>query len=198
MARLTDIAIPGEVLERARGGDRGALEDVYRAYSSATYTLIRRLVRRPAVAEEVLQETFVEVIRHIGGYEGRASLGAWIRAIAVNRALMYLRSPWHRSLEWFDDGDGAGADALPGPAADPSAQAGNQLDLEAALMRLPALARAIVWLYDVEGYSHEEIARMLGRTISFSKSQLSRAHSRLRETLDAPRVGTCASVTTTT
>lgn len=198
MARLTDIAIPEEVLERARGGDHAALEAVYRAYSSAAYTLIRRLVRRPAVAEELLQETFIEVIRHIGCYEGRAPLGIWIRAIAVNRALMYLRSPWHRALEWLDDRDGAGADALPGAAADPATQVGRRLDLEAALTRLPALARAVVWLYDVEGYSHDEIAGMLGRTVSFSKSTLSRAHARLRDTLDATKVETCASVTTTT
>jgi RNA polymerase sigma-70 factor (ECF subfamily) len=197
MARLTDISIPQEVLERARDGEHGALEALYRAYSSATYTLIRRLVRRPAVAEELLQETFIEVIRHIGGYEGRAPLGAWIRAIAVNRGLMYLRSPWHRSLEWFDE-QGVGADALPSPAGDPSAEVASRLDLEAALVRLPALTRAVVWLHDVEGYSHEEIAGMLGRTVSFSKSQLSRAHARLRDTIDTPRVGTCASVTTIT
>jgi len=57
----------------------------------------------------------------------------------------------------------------------------DQMDLERALATLSPTARAVVWLYDVEGYSHEEIARHFGRSVSFSKSQLARAHARLRE-----------------
>ena len=54
------------------------------------------------------------------------------------------------------------------------------MDLEAALERLPETSRAVVWLHDVEGYTHEEIAGMMDKTPSFSKSQLSRAHAKLR------------------
>jgi RNA polymerase sigma-70 factor (ECF subfamily) len=137
-------------------------------------------VRRPAIAEELLQETFVDVIEHIGAYEGRCPLPAWIRAIAVNRALMYLRSPWHRGLEWLDK-DPGGADRLPG--RDHGAYAPMDTALERALMTLPALSRAVVWLHDVEGYTHADIGFALGRTPSFSKSQLARAHRRLRSLL---------------
>jgi RNA polymerase sigma-70 factor (ECF subfamily) len=59
-------------------------------------------------------------------------------------------------------------------------------DLERALASLPALSRTVVWLHDVEGYTHAEIGRLLGYTTSFSKSQLARAHLRLRELLDPP------------
>jgi RNA polymerase sigma-70 factor (ECF subfamily) len=144
------------------------------------YTLLRRLVRRPAIAEELLQETFVDVLEHIGAYEGRCPLPAWIRAIAVNRALMYLRSPWHRGLEWLDK-DPCGADRLPATGGDPHSPIDTAL--ERALMTLPALSRAVVWLHDVEGFTHADIGFALGRTPSFSKSQLSRAHRRLREML---------------
>ena len=58
------------------------------------------------------------------------------------------------------------------------------MDLERALAALPAITRSVVWLHDVEGYTHGEIARLLGRTASFSKSQLARAHVRLRELLE--------------
>ena len=58
-----------------------------------------------------------------------------------------------------------------------------RMDLEAALERLPETSRAVVWLHDVEGYTHEEIAKMMGKTPSFSKSQLARAHARLRRWL---------------
>ena len=55
-----------------------------------------------------------------------------------------------------------------------------QLDLEAAVTRLPETSRAVVWLHDVEGYTHEDIAELMGKSVSFSKSQLARAHLRLR------------------
>ena len=180
MTRLSEIAIPPETVAAARTGDEAAIEAVYRATADALYTLLRRLVRRPAIAEELLQETFVDVLEHIGAYEGRCPLPAWIRALAVNRALMYLRSPWHRSLEWLDK-DPGGADRLPARERAAPQEAG----LERALMTLPAIGRAVVWLHDVEGYTHAEIGLALGRTPSFSKSQLARAHARLRTELGA-------------
>ena len=180
MPRIADIPIPESVVLAARHGDERALEDVYRATAAPIYTLLRRLVRRPAIAEELLQETFVDVLEHIGAFEGRCPLTAWIRSIAVNRALMYLRSPWHRKLEWLD----ADAGRLEGLHSDSPASARSaEPGLDRALMRLPALARAIVWLHDVEGYTHAEIGTALGRTPSFSKTQLSRAHARLRDLL---------------
>jgi RNA polymerase sigma-70 factor (ECF subfamily) len=177
MTRISEIVLPDAVVAAARAGEGAALESVYAATSTAVYTLLRRLVRRPAIAEELLQETYVDVIEHIGAYEGRCPLPAWIRAIAVNRALMYLRSPWHRGLEWLDK-DPGGADRLPGREG--SADAPMDAALERALMTLPALSRAVVWLHDVEGYTHADIGFALGRTPSFSKSQLARAHRRLR------------------
>lgn len=181
MPRIAEIDIPGPVVAAACRGDEAALEAVYRATAGPIHTLLRRLVRRPAIAEELLQETYVDVIEHIGAFEGRCPLPAWIRSLAVNRALMYLRTPWHRSLEWLDREPG-GADRL--PSAAPPVDPGDD-GLERALMSLPALARAVVWLHDVEGYTHAEIGRALGRTPSFSKSQLSRAHARLRALLCA-------------
>ena len=178
MPRIADISIPESVASAARQGDQRALETVYRATAAPIYTLLRRLVRRPAIAEELLQETFVDVLEHIGAFEGRCPLSAWIRSIAVNRALMYLRSPWHRSLEWLDADPGR----LEGLRSESPAAAAEP-GLERALMRLPALTRAVVWLHDVEGYTHTEIGTALGRSPSFSKTRLLRAHARLRDLL---------------
>jgi RNA polymerase sigma-70 factor (ECF subfamily) len=180
VTRISEIDLPEAVVAAARAGEAAAFEAVYVATAASLYTLLRRLVRRPAIAEELLQETFVDVLEHIGAFEGRCPLAAWIRRLAVNRALMYLRSPWHRSLEWLDK-DPGGADRLPSPTADPAAL--PDAALERALMTLPALSRAVVWLHDVEGLTHADIAFALGRTPSFSKSQLARAHRRLRESL---------------
>src|SRR2546425_842945 len=79
-------------------------------------------------------------------------------------------------------------DHLPHPprrgAGRPAAHVGTNIDLERALKQLTGTARAVVWLHDVEGYTHEEIAELMGKTVSFSKSQLARAHARLRRTLE--------------
>jgi RNA polymerase sigma factor (sigma-70 family) len=175
MTRFSDIRIDEDTVAAARQGQPAALESVYVACSAAVYTLIRRLVRRPAAAEDVLQETFADVIEHIGSFEGRAPLQMWIRSIAVRRSLMYLRSPWHRSLEWLE----LRPESEPVSAAE-SGRVDHCADLGRMLESLPALTRAVVWLHDVEGYTHHEIAAELGRSVSFSKSQLSRAHARLR------------------
>lgn len=185
MTRICEIAIPPETVAAAQTGDEAAIEAVYHATAAPLYTLLRRLVRRPAIAEELLQETFVDVLEHIGAYEGRCPLPAWIRALAVNRALMYLRSPWHRSLEWLDK-DPGGTDRLPSPERAANGEAG----LERALMTLPAISRSVVWLHDVEGFTHAEIGLALGRTPSFSKSQLARAHARLRTELGVAAAAT--------
>jgi RNA polymerase sigma-70 factor (ECF subfamily) len=198
MAGFSDISIDDATVAAARAGDASALGRVYDQCAPATYSLIRRLVRRAAVAEDLLQETFADVIEHVRSFEGRAPLQMWIRSIAVRRSLMYLRSPWHRSLEWLE----ARPDLEPGTdgEAERSDLGG---DLGRALMTLPALTRAVVWLHDVEGYTHAEIAAEVGRSTSFSKSQLSRAHERLRQALEPgelrePREApACTPITTT-
>ena len=200
MARFSDIVLSDGLAEAARDGDMDALAAVYEACAAATYSLIRRLVRREAVAEDLLQETFADVIRHVGRWEGRAPLPLWIRAVAVRRSLMHLRSPWQRSREWLETMPEA-EPAEPGHEA----RCGQQRDLERALMTLPPLTRAVVWLHDVEGFSHDEIAAQMGRSPSFSKSQLSRARARLRQVLgdEAPPAaaeraeeGTCRTAAT--
>jgi RNA polymerase sigma-70 factor (ECF subfamily) len=91
---------------------------------------------------------------------------------------MQLRSPWQRRMPW----PGAFEQVPALPASDIPAR----LDLERALAQLSERARAVLWLHDVEGYTHREIGRLLGRTASFSKSTLARAHSRLRVLLGEP------------
>lgn len=198
MAGFSDIQIEPGTAAAAREGDMAALGRVYEACAPAVYTLLRRLVRREAVAEDLLQETFADVIQHIAAFEGRAPLPMWVRSIAVRRGLMYLRSPWHRSLEWLE----ARPDVQPATVAE-SGRTDQSEDLDRALMSLPPLGRAVVWLHDVEGYTHGEIAAELGRTASFSKSQLSRAHARLRQVLaraDGPgeqEAPACSPISTT-
>ena len=168
-----------DLVERARGGDREAQEVIYLKLASPLFNLIRRLVLRPTVAQDLLQDVFVEVLRNLADYRGSGSFEGWIKRIAVSKALMYLRSPWHRSLNWFGTD---GIRALHETAAD-SILEPMDAALERALEQLPALSRAVVWLHDVEEFTHADIAKLFGRTPSFSKSQLARAHEQLRARL---------------
>jgi RNA polymerase sigma factor (sigma-70 family) len=176
--------ITPEVIRSAASGDADAHAAIFRAYQRPVYTLIRRLISRAAVADDLFQEVFIEILRSIGDYSGQGAFGGWVRSITVSKCLMYLRSPWHRSLLWLDAEAQGEAAEIPDRAATPENETALHTDLERAMATLPALTRSVVWLHDVEGYTHGEIARLMGRTTSFSKSQLARAHIRLRELLD--------------
>ena len=184
MSKFADIQIDPAIVKRAARGDARAHEIIYRAFASPVYSLSLRFTRVPAQAEDLVQDTFIEVMRSISKFRGEAALGSWIRRIAVSKALMFLRSAWtKRGQALADDWDELTPDdAVQGLSRQPD----EALDLDAALARLPAVSRAVVWLHDVEGFTHKEIAALMGRTESFSKSQLSRAYQRLRPMLAAP------------
>ena len=184
MTRLTEIDADPTLVARAQAGERQALADIYRRYSAAAWIVVRRLITRRALAEDLHQDTFVEVLQRLGELRDPQALGAWIRSIAISKCLMHLRSPWHRSAVWLDQVVGGWNE--PGETVDtdahPDAAAGR--GIERAMRRLPATARAVVWLHDVEELTHEEIGGLFGCTASFSKSQLARAHRRLRQLLE--------------
>jgi RNA polymerase sigma factor (sigma-70 family) len=187
VARFADINVAPDVLESARGGNERAQAAIYAAVAPATFGLLRRLAGSRALAEDLFQETLITVFQSLSAFRGEAPLGVWVRQIAVSKCLMYMRSPWHRArLRLSADGtDGspwieALVPTTPGPKPE-------CLDVERALASLSPTARAVVWLFEVEGYSHEEIAKSFGRSASFSKSQLARAHIKLREWFE-PRV----------
>lgn len=201
MSHFQGIEVAEEVVRAAQAGEPRAHEAIYLACRRPIYTLIRRLVVRSAIADELFQETFVEVLRNIGAYTGEGAFGGWVRSIAVSKCLMYLRSPWHRSLLYLDGDDEEESTApvvLMDGASHPDVQASASVDVERALAALPALTRTVVWLHDVEGFTHAEIGRLLGRTASFSKSQLARAHVRMRQLLDQPaESSSCTHVSST-
>jgi RNA polymerase sigma factor (sigma-70 family) len=167
------LADAESVVARARQGDEAALEALYRAFEIPVYNLARRICRTTEDAEDVLQETFFEVCRSIRSYREEGSLWGWIRTIAASKALMRLRRNKYRDTDELHE-------EVVGQKKDDTHL---RMDLEAALERLPEMSRAVVWLHDVEGYTHDEIAGLMGKTPSFSKSQLARAHARLRRWL---------------
>lgn len=162
------------VLAGCRRGDNAAHAQLFEAFSRPVFTLALRLTGSRPVADEVVQDTFIEVLTKIGQYRGDAPIGAWVRRIAVNKSLAQLRSPWHKRQE-----------VLAPDVETYDVDQSVSLDLATCLKRLGSTARSVLWLHDVEGYTHKEIAAFMDKTVSFSKSQLSRAHQRLNAWADA-------------
>ena len=166
------LAVPDVLVARAKAGDEAALEALFRAFETPVYNLARRMLKTVEDAEDVVQETFLEVVKSIRQYRGEGHLWGWIRRIAATKALMRIRREQLRATEPLDD--------EPGKLG---MHVGANLDLERAFEHLSDTSRSVVWLHDVEGYTHEEIAELMGKSVSFSKSQLARAHTRLRKLL---------------
>jgi RNA polymerase sigma factor (sigma-70 family) len=175
MSRFQDIRVEPELLVAAAQGERTAQRALYAMMAGPMFALVRRVVRDRALAEDVFQDAMVRVFATLGSFRGDAPFGIWLRQVTLNECLMQLRTPWYRARQ-------ALRAVLPEePAKDlPLA---DLVDLERALVRLPDSARVVLWLHDVEGLTHDEIATAFGRTTSFSKSRLSRAHALLRAQL---------------
>lgn len=185
MSGFADCNVDASILARARRGDMKAHEVLYRAYGTPVYTLAIRMLQSPAHADDVLQETSIEVIRKIDTVRDDVAFAGWVKRIAVNKCLGHLRSAWHRLAAATTIPEDGAEEVWHGDDGQDAASMDGGLDAERALALLTPMARAVVWLYDVEGYTHQEIGEMMGKTTSFSKSQLSRAHQSLRDLLGA-------------
>lgn len=179
------IELPSGVLDGLRAGDRSAFDRVYRLFERPVYTLALRMLGgahgdgREAAAD-VVQDTMLKVYRSAPTYRGDgAPFWSWLRQIAVNEALMRLRREQRHIADMTLDEGAEHEDLSPPPAAAADAAA-----LQRALALLPAMTRSVLWLYHGEGYTHDEIAELMQRTPSFSKSQLARGTRRLRQLLE--------------
>jgi RNA polymerase sigma-70 factor (ECF subfamily) len=193
MAGFASKNLDPDIVDRARRGDMRAHEIIYRTFSAPVYSLLARMTGSTSIADDLMQETFIEVIRSIDRFRGEASLATWIRKIAVSKCLMHLRSAWQNRATLFRDlGENH-------PATEPRTSSEVPLlhvyiDLERALARLSDVSRVVVILHDIEGYTHREIAALMGKSVSFSKSQLARAHRRLKLAIETD---SCKSATGT-
>jgi len=177
------IDVPDALLARARAGDRAAFEQLYRWFERPVFTLALRISGDRQEAQDVLQETMLKVLGRVGDFHGHGGtpFWGWLRQIAVNEALMRLRRDRKFGHEFVSGDENFGEDHGPPPPAAADAAA-----LQRALSVLPVATRTVLWLYHAEGHTHEEIATLMQRTPSFSKSQLARGTRRLRVLLEAP------------
>lgn len=165
-------------VRRAASGDTRAFERLYRAQVGRVCALATRMVDSDS-ADDLTQEVFVRAWNKLGTFRGEARFGTWLHRLAVNLILTRREALCGRRARSAQDP--ALLETLPAP--EPRTP-GVRLDLESAIRMLPCRAREVFVLYDVEGYTHEEIARMMKVTVGTSKSQLHRARMMLREHLE--------------
>lgn len=177
-----------ELAERHRRGDARAFEELYRRYAAAVINLAWRLSGSRVEAEDLGQEIFLRVFRHLARFRGEAALRTWIFRVAINHCRSRLgrrRAP----TEPLGEGDEGGRQAIdPGPSPERQALASDEeRQLERALAGLPPVFREAVVLRDVEGLAYEEIATALEVPVGTVRSRIARGREQLRRAIEAKR-----------
>jgi RNA polymerase sigma factor (sigma-70 family) len=161
----------GVLIRRFVDGDEQSFRVLYRRHAPRLRSVVARLLGARAIdADDVLQETWLSACRAIHQYRGDALFSTWLTTIGIRAARARLLTPHMRPI----------ADELPSKQRN---SAGDLIDLERAIARLPDHQRIVLVLHDIEGFTHEEIAHQLDVAIGTSKGTLSRAREALRRLL---------------
>ena len=180
VASMTDYNLS----RSAAAGDMRALGELYERYRHRVYAICIGMTRNPAEAEDLTQEVFVSLVKKIGSYRGESQFTTWLHRLTVNCVLMHFRRPARREQVFTDVehvipiAPRLTTPILPGPLTDIIA-------FRSAVARLPKGCRTVFVLFDLAGFEHEEIGKLLGCTAGTSKSQLHRARLKLRKLLQA-------------
>ena len=169
----TDVAL-------AAGGDRQAFERLYRSHANRVYSLCIRMCGSRTKGEELTQDVFVRTWEKLPQFRGESAFSTWLHRLAVN-VVLNARKTEGKQASRTDESD-VGDERLNEVARAPMHI--ERMDLADAIAKLPAGARKVFVLHDVEGYKHEEIAELCGITSGGSKAQLHRARLLLRGALE--------------
>jgi len=174
------------LLERLKGGDAKALDALFRRHRDAAFGIAYRLLGRREDALDVVQESFIHVLRGIEGFRGQSSFRTWLYRIVTHAALDYRR---YRSYRLTDslDAENAPEPAAGGPDQQTPQEEAQEHDLrraiDEALLNVSEKNRAALVLYALEGLSYKEVAEVLGISIGTVMSRIFNARQRLRELL---------------
>src|SRR6202163_2604621 len=177
-----------ELVERAQRGESEAFADLFHAHKAKVYSVCLRMTNNTAQAEDLTQDAFLQVFRKLSTFKGNSALSTWLYRIAVNTVLMHFRK---KALKQISLDEPSSHDATTvrreyGSRDCRLSGAVDRITLTRAIKDLPAGYRTIFLLHEVEGYEHQEIAKILDCSVGNSKSQLHKAKLRIREFLAEP------------
>jgi RNA polymerase sigma-70 factor (ECF subfamily) len=177
------------IARRAAAGDHAAFEQLYHAHSGRVFALCLRMCGMREQAVELTQDVFVHLWQKLGSWRGESALSSWIHRLTVNFVLTSIRTDKRRlkhEVPEVDDREPEGREPR-AESREPSVRpksVEDAIDIENAIAALPPGARTVFVLHDVEGYQHDEIAKMTGTAEGTCRAQLHRARKLLMENLD--------------
>ena len=168
-----------ELAQKAADGDLAAFEELYRRHFRRVYALALRMTANPEEAEDLAQETFIQLFKKIGMFRGESAFTTWLHRMTVNQVLMHFRR--RKSRPEYTSEEGETPDQIvKGTENENRMPVVDRIALEDAIAQLSPGYRSVFVLHDVEGYEHNEVAEMLGISEGTSKSQLHKARLKLR------------------
>ena len=173
-----------KIVEQCQAGNRQAQFELYRQYSKAMYNVCLRMVRDELEAEDLLQNSFVEVFTKLHTFRFQSSVGAWIKRIVINNCINFLK----RKKMYFEELEDGIISSIEPDTVVHDLPSGLSLEVvRRALFKLPDGYRVVFSLYMLEGYDHKEIAGILSISEATSKSQYSRAKRKLRAIIESQK-----------
>lgn len=176
-----------EAIRRAQRGDGPGFERLYHLHKRRVHAICLRMVANPSEAEDLTQEAFLQVFRRISTFQWKSAFSTWLHRLAFNVVLMELRQKKFREvpLEECTEPPNDQASRSKETASVDVSFTGllDRVRLDRAVRKLPASHKMVFVLHDVQGYKHQEIARMMDCSVQTSKVQLHRARMRLRKLL---------------
>ena len=179
-AEIPDASSPDLALcQKAAAGNLAAFEMIYQRYHRRTYSLCLRMTSSQTEAEDLTQEVFIQLFRKVGSFRGDSAFSTWLHRLTVNQVLMHFRRRSVKNEKVSDDGE-MPEQAVAGTSNPNKMPVVDRIAIKNAIAELPRGYRNVFVLHDVEGYEHEEVARMLSISVGTSKSQLHKARLKLR------------------
>lgn len=171
-----------DLTQAAANGNMMAFEEIYNRHHRRVYSICLRMLQNATEAEDLTQDVFIQLHRKIGSFRGDSAFTTWLHRMTVNQVLMHFRKRNVKFEKTTEEGEtpiqivGGTENPMKMPVVD-------KIAIEHAIEQLPSGYRNVFVLHDVEGYEHEEVAKILGCSVGTSKSQLHKARLKLRKLL---------------
>jgi len=171
-----------ELTQASAKGDMDAFEEVYNRHHRRVYAICLRMLKNANEAEDLTQDVFIQLHRKIGSFRGDSAFTTWLHRLTVNQVLMHFRKRTVKFEKTTEEGETPEQIVL-GSEKPGKMPVVDKIALENAIKQLPAGYKSVFVLHDIEGFEHEEVARILGCSVGTSKSQLHKARLKLRKLL---------------
>lgn len=171
-----------DLTQASAKGDMIAFEEVYNRHHRRVYAICLRMLKNTNEAEDLTQDVFIQLHRKIGSFRGDSAFTTWLHRLTVNQVLMHFRKRTVKMEKVTDEGE-TPVQIVKGSEKPSRMPVVDRIAIENAIKELPNGYRNVFILHDIEGFEHEEVARILGCSVGTSKSQLHKARHKLRKLL---------------